>query len=116
MGGGGGGGGVSGVHVSGRLGYLVHWAPRLVLPKLSATVQWCARLGGVWDDSDMSQAAIGGTCLDSWQAGKRLQEGEGALEEVVVGLSHDTFLQGAPHSFPNTLPSHRQCAYFMKQV
>lgn len=51
-------------------------------------------MGGVWDDSDMSQSAIGGTCLDSWQASKRLRDGKGAIEEVVVALNHDRFLKG----------------------
>ncbi len=52
-------------------------------------------MGGVWDDSDTSQSAIGGTCLDSWQAGKRMRDGKGSVEEVAVALSHDAYLQGA---------------------
>lgn len=57
-------------------------------------MQRCARLGGVWDDSDTSPTNIGGRCLNSWQASKRLKDGRGGVEEVVVSLSHDPNLAG----------------------
>lgn len=49
----------------------------------------------MWDDSDMAPSGVGGKCLNSWQASKRLKDGRGALEEVVVSLAHDAHLAGA---------------------
>ena len=60
--------------------------------------QRCAREGGVWDDSDMTPTGVGGRCLNPWQASKRLKDGRGTLQEVVVPLSHDTHLSGEPGS------------------
>ena len=49
----------------------------------------------MWDDSDMAPAHISGRCLNSWQASKRLKDGSGGLQEVVIPLAHDTHLAGA---------------------
>lgn len=49
----------------------------------------------MWDDSDMTPSGVGGRCLNSWQASKRLKDGRGSLEEVVVSLAHDAHLAGA---------------------
>ena len=48
----------------------------------------------MWDDSDMTPTGVGGRCLNPWQASKRLKDGRGTLQEVVVPLSHDTHLSG----------------------
>lgn len=48
----------------------------------------------MWDDSDMTPAGVSGRCLNSWQASKRLKDGRGSLEEVVVSLAHDAHLAG----------------------
>ncbi len=48
----------------------------------------------MWDDSDMAPFNIGGRCLNSWQASKRLKDGRGGLQEVTVQLSHDANLAG----------------------
>lgn len=53
--------------------------------------QWCARSGGIWDDSDVRPGGIGGTCLSVDQASMRLQEGNGSIEEVTVSLAHHDF-------------------------
>ena len=50
-------------------------------------------MGGVWDDSDTGDA-VGGRCLNSWQASRRLKAGQGAYEEVVVQLSFDEHISG----------------------
>jgi hypothetical protein len=52
----------------------------------------------VWDDSDMTPTGVGGRCLNPWQASKRLKDGRGTLQEVVVPLSHDAHLSGDPSS------------------
>ena len=53
----------------------------------------------MWDDSDMTPTGIGGRCLNAWQASKRLKDGRGSLQEVVVPLSHDGHLAGDFDSF-----------------
>lgn len=48
----------------------------------------------MWDDSDMGDN-VGGRCLNSWQASRRMKAGRGAYEEIVVQLSFDERISGA---------------------
>ena len=55
--------------------------------------QRCAALGAVWDDTGTGED-IGGRCLNSWQASRRIKDGRGSYEEVVVHISTDEHITG----------------------
>lgn len=61
----------------------------------------------MWDDSDMGDN-VGGRCLNSWQASRRMKAGRGDYEEVVVHLSFDEHISGALRAVkPRCRPSSR---------
>ena len=47
----------------------------------------------MWDDTG-TEDAVGGRCLNSWQARRRMNDNNSTLEEVIVQLSFDEHISG----------------------
>ncbi len=62
----------------------------------NASLQRCARIGGVWDDSNNVWEG-GGSCISQQEAAQKLLDNTAGLDQILVQLSSD----GGLASFSN---------------